>query len=478
MTPLTAFRTTFRTELNTDPVMASTVVRQEIQGRLNRVDELLHAGEASGRDLLASEQRELNGLHDELRELEEMRAVADSRARASVEADRAALAAAREATILGDLSANPRQERAVITREPRTYDGRPGGPSIFSDMWRAQRMSDVDAQERLQRHQTEARVEQRDVGTGAFGGLVAPAYLVEEFAEVLCNSRALANACRRIPLPASGMSVVIPSGTSGTTVEPQATQNTAVEETDVDFDSDLTVPVQTFAGSQDVSRQALERGTGEIDRLIFADLVGAYASRLDASILNDDGTLGTHLGLENITGENVITYTSASPTVAEFWPKLADAVQQIASNRRQGANLVVVHPRRWGWILAAVDTQDRPLIVGEAGNAVNAMGRGAGDFGEGQLVGTLMGLPVLVDGNVRTDAGAGTDEDVVYVVRRADLLLLEDGDGMPRQLRFEDVGSATLTVKLLAYGYSAFTAERHPEGVSRITGTGLVAPSF
>jgi hypothetical protein len=27
-----------------------------------------------------------------------------------------------------------------------------------------------------------------------------------------------------------------------------------------------------------------------------------------------------------------------------------------------------------------------------------------------------------------------------------------EGDGLPRQLRFEDVGSATLTVKLLVYG--------------------------
>jgi hypothetical protein len=42
---------------------------------------------------------------------------------------------------------------------------------------------------------------------------------------------------------------------------------------------------------------------------------------------------------------------------------------------------------------------------------------------------------------------------------------------------FEDFGSATLTVKLLVYGYSAFTPDRYPVG-SRITGIGLIAPAF
>jgi hypothetical protein len=43
--------------------------------------------------------------------------------------------------------------------------------------------------------------------------------------------------------------------------------------------------------------------------------------------------------------------------------------------------------------------------------------------------------------------------------------------------RFEDVGSAKLTVKRLVYGYSAFTPDGYPSG-RRITGTDLVAPAF
>jgi HK97 family phage major capsid protein len=97
------------------------------------------------------------------------------------------------------------------------------------------------------------------------------------------------------------MSVIVPRAQSGVSVAPQATENAAVSETDVDYDNDLTIAVRTFAGQQDVSRQTLERGTAEIDRLIFADLVAAYGARLDSSIINDDGTAGTHKGVRSAT---------------------------------------------------------------------------------------------------------------------------------------------------------------------------------
>lgn len=379
-----------------------------------------------------------------------------------------------------DRSGEPRKERKVESvTEQRTY--RKGGPhQFFADAFNANR-GDPSAQARQTKHIEECRVEGelevRDVGTSAFGALVVPHHLTEEFAAVLRNGRAFANAVRGLPLPPDGMVLKIPRGQTGSSVAPQATQNTAVSETDVDFDNDVTIDVRTFAGQQDVSRQALERGTLS-DELLYADLVADYAERLDDSIINDDGTAGTHKGIRSATGVNAVTYTDATPTVPEFWAKLADAVQQVASNRKLGANLIVMHPRRWGWIISARDTTDRPLVIhGNASDAVNAMGQAAADFGEGQLVGTLQGIPVLVDGNIPTTVGAGT-EDVIAVVRRSDPILWEEGGGLPRRLRFEDVGSATLTVKLLVYGYSAFTAERYPKGISIISGTGLIAPTF
>jgi hypothetical protein len=40
-----------------------------------------------------------------------------------------------------------------------------------------------------------------------------------------------------------------------------------------------------------------------------------------------------------------------------------------------------------------------------------------------------------------------------------------------------EVLSGTLTVRLQVYAYSAFICGRFPAGISKITGTGLAAPS-
>ena len=291
--------------------------------------------------------------------------------------------------------------------------------------------------------------------------------------------RGFANAVRQVPLPAEGTVFNIPNGSTGTTVAAQAAENAAVSETNFAAGTDIAVNVRTYAGMQDVSRQTIERGTPGIDRIIYADLTADYAAKVDAAIINGAGTSGTHKGVLNATGINTVTCTDASPTVAEAWPKLSDALQQVGSNRKMPANLIVMHPRRWGWFTAALDSQNRPLIVADPSAAVNAMGATASAaFGEGQLVGTLAGVPVLVDGNVPTNLGAGTNEDRIIVLRRQDPILWEEGNGLPRELQFEDVGSGTLTVRLQVYGYSAFTAERFPEAVSVISGTGLVTPTF
>jgi hypothetical protein len=38
-------------------------------------------------------------------------------------------------------------------------------------------LGDFDARERISRHQQEEKIEKRDVGTGAFAGLVVPQFL-------------------------------------------------------------------------------------------------------------------------------------------------------------------------------------------------------------------------------------------------------------------------------------------------------------
>jgi len=386
-----------------------------------------------------------------------------------------------------ELGTTGREERAdgssrvEIGAEPRTYTQATArtGTSFFSDMYRARFSGDFRAAERLQRHQREAEVHgelvARDVGTSAFGALIPPQYLLDLYAPAARAGRPVANAVQSAPLPAEGMTLNIPRGTTNTATAAQATENSAIQETDYD-ETTLTVNVRTIAGQQDISRQALERGTA-IDMIIFADLANDYATQLDAQVVAGAGTSGTHLGITATSGIEAVTYTDASPTLSELHPKIADAVQRINSLRYQPATVVFMHPRRWGWMTAQVDTTGRPLVTSES--PMNPLGVGQA-AAYGQVVGTMaaFGLPVVTDANIPTNLGAGTNEDIIIVARATDLLLWEENGGAPRQLKFEETLAGQLTVKLVAYGYSAFSAGRYPKAVATVGGTGLVPPTF
>ncbi|HWH14244.1 MAG TPA: phage major capsid protein [Miltoncostaeaceae bacterium] len=369
--------------------------------------------------------------------------------------------------------------RVTDDRAELTY--RHGDPSrsFFSDMYRARFMSDPEAQQRLQRNAQEQHVilrergtQYRDVATSAFGGLIPPVYLTDMYAPLMRAGRPFAEAVRRLPLPSTGMSIVIPRGTTGAATAIQASENAAIQETDPAV-TDLTIPVRTIAGQVDASRQSLERGEG-VDEIIFADLAADYAVKLDAGLLSGAGTSGTHLGILNTSGIITVAYTDASPTVPEIWPKIQDAAQQIAAGRYLAATALVMHPRRWAWFQAALDTANRPLFP--SNGPMNAMGTpGAAVPG---AVGQLAGFPVIVDASLPTNLGVGTNQDPILLVRLDDILLWEEGDGVPRQMRFEEPLINTLTVRLVVYGYSAFSAGRYPLATAVINGTGTVPPTF
>lgn len=366
-----------------------------------------------------------------------------------------------------------------VVSEPEIYrEDNQHERSFFGDMFARDFAGDQGARERLEQHYRAAAdgIERRDVGTGAFSGLVIPQYLVDQYAPIARAGAPFVDNCvTKLQLPAEGMTVNISRVTTGSTAAAQATENAAASETDMD-DTLLTVNVRTYAGQQDVSRQLLERGTPGMDGLIFADLLSDYFTKLGSAVLNGDGNNGTHLGVRSVVGIKAVTYDDASPTVSEIYPKIADAIQQINSSRFLPATHIAMHPRRWGWFTAALDSSGRPFVVPNAAGPYMAQGVNA-DVNYGGVVGTLQGLPVITDANLPTTLGGGT-EDVILLCRKPDCLLWQEGDGAPRQARFEQTAGGNLTVKLVLYGYTAFTAGRYPAGHGTISGTGLIAPTF
>ena len=357
--------------------------------------------------------------------------------------------------------------RVTITDEPLTYTER-GEHSFFTDMYKSQVLLDPSAQGRIQRHQSEMEIENRDVGTGAFAGLVVPQYLTDMAADLARAGRPTANICTRLPLPADGLTINVSRVTTGTSAAAQASENSAVSETDID-DTLLTVNVRTYAGQSDLSRQAIERGTG-VESLVMQDLALAYSTSLNGDVINGAGTSGTHLGILNTTGIGDVDKDDASPTGAETWQQIIKAISTVNENRFLPADIIVMHPRRWAYLAGSLDSNNRPL-VNPAGNFPTdpvAVGNAAG---YGGVVGNIAGVPVVTDAGIPTNLGAGTDEDRVVVARRSDLLLWESGTGAPAVARFDSVGSGSLTIKIVAFGYSAFTAGRYPTGVAVCQGT-------
>ena len=277
-----------------------------------------------------------------------------------------------------------------------------------------------------------------------------------------------------LPLPADGLTINISRVTTGSSAAVQAAENDAVSETDID-DTLLTADVRTIAAGQQISRQAIERGTG-VDSLIAADMMGAMATTLDNQLLNGSGSSGQLLGLSNLGGVNAVTYTDASPTATELYSKIVDAIQQVNSNRYAGADLVVMHPRRLAFLQAGVDGSNRPLVVPTQNVPQNAMGIGP-VAGYGNTGASIAGVPVVTDANVATNLGTGTNQDEIYVLRRADMLLFEDA-GSPAMVRMDQTAGLNLTVTLVAYQYACFIPGRYPASVSKISGTGLVTPTF
>lgn len=434
--------------------------------------------------------------------------------RAEVAKDRAFSALGKSIIPAADSPADTGQiDRApvVVQAEPRTYSAHSsamGERSFFVDAYRSTYRHDIGARDRIDRHLKEAAVEReltarqqesRAVASGDIAGLAIPAYLPDMAVNVLRNGRPTANAIRKMQLPAQGMTINVQRATTGATAAVQATQNTNVSRTDQVW-GDIAVPVITIAGQQQVSRQSLERGTPGLDQIMYADLVGAYAAAQDSQILNGTGAAGQMLGLTKTAGISTTSVYGAAVTFATFNTKIAGMVATMAgSGTAIRPRLFVMHPRRWGWLNSLLDTTNRPLTLANNGAAQNAIallaagGAYSGDSGINNLpevVGTLSyDLPVITDANIATAVGTGPEDQVLLIDPQAHLLF-QDGDGMPRELSFEQapvtgqVNGTALSTTLVVYGYSAFTAGRYPTatglmgGSETVAGNGLIAPTF
>lgn len=445
--------------------------REQLIARRKAITDL--AEEEAREDLLPEEDAEFRELTAQVRKKDEELVAFDERISELSEEQKRA-----EQVTAGAAAVKRAQARVQNVSEARTYE-RGNGRSYLQDLARVQLNMDGDgsAVDRLRRHaqDVETDPEYRDLTRtdGAGGYFVPPLWMMQDYVELARAGRAYANLCNGQPLPPGTDSINIPKVSSGTSTGVQTADNGNVSETDM-TDDFVNAPVRTLAGQQDVAIQLLDQSPISFDQVVFRDLTSDFATKTDLQVISGSGSSGQVTGVRATSGIETITYTSATPTVAQLYSKIADAVQRVHTLRFMPPTAIVMHPRRWAYLLAATDTTGRPLVTPDAGNPMNNAAT-LGAVAAEQVVGQMHGLPVITDPNMPTALGTGTNEDVIHVLRASDLLLFESGI---RSRVLQEVGSGTLTVRLQVYGYIAFTAGRYPQSIVEIGGSGLAAPAF
>jgi len=339
---------------------------RERQAR-NEVDGIINAAKGQGRrNLTADEDARADALFRDIEAARAARGRSESRlerARDAQRDERQIEARSRQVRDTG-VRAPKYDEVARIGNEAREFNpgNDPSGSEFLSTVARAQVMGDAAAWARLQRHQQEERVERPqyseraagDLTTAGAGGLVVPQYLTDLTAPAVANKRPLADNCTRHPLPPNGMVFYVPTISTATSAAIQSTQLTAVSSTSM-AETDLTVNVQTAAGSQNVSRQAAERSV--VDQFVMSDLLTRVATALDSQMINQ-----ASVGLSAVAATAAGSFTSTSPTGALLYPKILACANNVeATLLGTPPDLAVFHPRRWYW-LAKEMTSTWPLI--------------------------------------------------------------------------------------------------------------------
>lgn len=308
---------------------------------------------------------------------------------------------------------------------------------------------------------------------GAGGHFVPPIWLMDLYAPLPRAGRPFVEECRQIDLPAGTDSINVPRITTGSLTGVQTADNAAIAAQDM-VDAVVTLPVRAIAGQVDIALQALEQSPVAFDEIIFGDLIADYYLRCEDQALNGSGAAGQVLGTRNTAGIATTTYTDATPTVPELWPKLAGNLSTVRAARKQPITNGWITPQRYYWLCSALDTQNRPWVVPDYAGPNNAIGTFLVADGADMPV-RILGVTHRVTDMIPINLGTGVNEDVIIHTRNEDHVWFES-DIRARALM--EPLSSSLGVRLQVYSYVAFTAGRLPAATGLVAGTGLTQPLF
>ncbi len=297
----------------------------------------------------------------------------------------------------------------------------------------------------------EARALYETVGDG--GAAVPPAYLQNFFEAGAHPLRATADLCRPISSPMKALTLNIPAFTAGSGMGTDTTQNSTLSEGDPS-DAFISGQVQTVAGKLLASRQLIDQSSADskADEILGQDLGAAYGAELDSLVLTGSGGTGQITGLINTSGALSV---AAGTSVAGLVDGVVTGYQLMVNTRYRKPDVCIMHPRRWlSGFANSIDNQGRPLLLPTTHPAALV---GTADDG---VVAEWLGMQVVLDVNVPTSSGSGS-QDYVILGHSSDWLLFE---GPWNFMADKSSLAYQMSVNLIAYRYAALVV-RYPTSV-------------
>jgi HK97 family phage prohead protease len=258
------------------------------------------------------------------------------------------------------------------------------------------------------------------------------------------------DACSKGVLPASGMTINVPSlvtsagGQSGVapvvTVEAEAgaVQNTGM------VTEYLSGTVNKYSGMNTISIELLERSDPNFYAELTTQLQNAYLKTIDTTVnaaLITAGTVATTA--QAATSAGIIGYTSEAARL------VYEATGYFASN-------YIANGSQWQLLLGATDSTGRPIYT--ASNPMN----NAGSLSAGSIRGNVLGLDLFVDKNF---AASTTVDDSAIILAPEAFTVYQS----PQAYMSVNVVS-NLQVQVAIYGYMA-TIAKMPKGIIRFNFT-------
>lgn len=276
---------------------------------------------------------------------------------------------------------------------------------------------------------------------------------VPELLTLLREGRPVANLFNARALPQEGNTLQTPEVTDGSRVGYQDGEGTAVVN-QVQSWILRDWKKATIAGGQGVTVQAARWSSPNYLEEVVRDLLADYTEFLDSETINGDPATGTPISGTGFTGILNAGATDVPVTggVAAALALIGAGWAAVYQGSRRAPIAAIMASAVWGAFLDLSDSDGRPLISTEAPSNPAGIGDAA------SVVGTLRGIPVVVD--------ESTPTDVVILGSFRDALLFEDA-GTPAQITL--TYPSNLVTDVSVHGF-ATCAIRRPGAFAVLSG--------